>query len=223
MSTVLGQEHDLRTRDAVEAELRWTPQISAPGKIGVSVDDGVVTLTGEVSSYAEKLAAGKAALRTLGVSAIANDVVVKYSDKTYSDTHLAGDARDALRLNGSVPRTLDVEVRNHVIFLRGKVDWEYQRRAAQRSVEHLPGVRGVINDIELRPRAHSAETHAKIREALVRNAITDANRIEVTVRGTTVTLAGSVSSFAEKRQAGLAAWSSPHVETVNNDLRVIAQ
>lgn len=222
MSTALQKETDLKTRDAVEAELRWTPQISAPGKIGVSVDDGVVTLTGEVASYAEKLAAGKAALRTRGVTAIANDVAVRYSDKMYSDTHLASDARDALRLNGSIPRDLDVEVRNHVIFLRGKVDWEYQRRAAQRSVEHLPGVSGVINDIELRPRVQSAETHAMIREALIRNANTDANRIVVTVHGTTVTLTGTVSSFAEKRQAGLAAWASPHVETVHNDLEVVA-
>ena len=222
MSTMLQKESDLKTRDAVEAELRWTPQLSAPGKIGVAVDDGVVTLTGEVESYAEKLAAGKAALRTRGVTAIANDVVVQYSDKTYSDSHLAADARDALRLNGSIPRDLDVEVRNHVIFLRGKVDWEYQRRAAQRTVEHLPGVSGVINDLELRPRVQSAETHAMIREALVRNANTDANRIVVTVHGTTVTLTGTVSSFAEKRQAGLAAWASPHVETVHNDLEVVA-
>jgi osmotically-inducible protein OsmY len=221
MSTLLQHDSDYKTREAVEAELRWTPQLSDAARIGVAVHDGVVTLSGEVSSYAEKIAAGKAALRTRGVTAIANDVSVRYSSNTYSDAHLASDATDALRLNGLVPRQgIDLEVRNHIVFLTGTVDWDYQRRAAERSVEHLPGTHGVVNDVKLRSRVSSGETHDKIRKALVRSANIDANRIAVTIDGTAVTLTGTVSSFAEKKQAALAVWSSPEVMTVHNELKI---
>lgn len=222
MSTLLQKnDSDYKTREAVEAELRWAPQISDAASIGVTVTDGVVTLLGEVPTYSQKLAAGKVALRTRGVTAIANDLVVRYGGHAYSDATLAGDANDALRLNASLPKgSVDVEVRDHIIRLTGTVDWEFQRRTAERSVEHLAGTHGVVNDIALRPRVVSSETHAKIREALVRNANVDANHIVVTVNGTTVTLTGTVSSFAEKRQAGLAAWSSPHVHSVHNQLQI---
>lgn len=221
MSTVLQHDSDFKTREAVEAELRWTPQLADAAEIGVAVHDGVVTLSGEVPSYAQKVAAGKAALRTRGVTAIANDVSVRYDDQMYSDAHLAGDAKDALRLNSLVPRdVIDLEVRNHVIFLTGKVDWEYQRRAAQRSVEGLRGAHGVVNDIGLKPRVESGETHDKIRKALVRTANIDANRINVSVNGSAVTLTGTVSSYAEKKQAAIAVWSSPAVKTVHNELKI---
>lgn len=221
MSTVLNHDSDYKTREAVEAELRWTPQLADAAEIGVAVHDGVVTLSGEVSTYAQKVAAGKAALRTKGVTAIANDVSVRYSEQMYSDAHLAGDAKDALRLNSLVPRTgISLEVRNHVIFLSGRVDWEFQRRAAEHSVGGLRGAHGVVNDIALTTRVAAAETHDKIRKALVRNANIDANRINVSVNGTSVTLTGTVSSYAEKKQAAIAVWSSPDVKTVHNELKI---
>jgi osmotically-inducible protein OsmY len=222
MSTLLRNDGDYQTREAVEAELRWSPKITDAAKIGVTVVDGIVTLWGEVSSYYEKLAAGKAALRTRGVTAIANDITVRHGPDVYSDARLARDAQEALRLNVKVPRNrVDVEVRDHRVVLTGTVDWEYQRRAAQRVVETLHGVKGVTNDIELSPRVASEETYAKIRDALVRNANVDATHIMVNVEGTDVTLTGTVSSAAEKRLAGLAAWSSPHVRWVQNQLRVV--
>lgn len=222
MSTLLQEETDYKTRDAVEAELRWTPQIVDAAQIGVAVDGGVVTLSGEVPTYPQKLAAGKAALRTKGVTAIANDIQVVVGDKTYTDAHLAEDARNALRLNGSVPRDrVEVEVRKHIVYLTGTVEWDYQRRAAQRSVEGLFGAQQVINEVKLTPRASSSETHALIRSALVRNANVDANHIVVTINGSTATLTGTVSSSEEKRQAGLAAWRSPHINWVHNELRVV--
>ena len=221
MKTVVQRESDYETREAVEAELRWTPELSDAADIGVAVHGGVVTLTGEVPSYPEKVVAGKAALRTKGVTAIANDVTVRYNAKLYSDAHLACDARDALRLNALVPRYgVSLEVRNHVIFLSGLVDWEFQRRAAEHAVEHLPEAQDVVNDIALRPGTASGETHDRIRDALVRSANIDANRINVLVEGTTVTLTGTVSSFAEKKRAALAVWSSPNVKTVHNELRI---
>ena len=221
MSTLLQHDSDYKTREEVEAELRWTPQLVGAAQIGVAVHDGVVTLSGEVSSYAEKVVAGKAALHTNGVTAIANDVSVRYGSKTYSDAHLAADAKDALRLNALVPReVIELEVRSHIVFLTGIVDWEYQRRAAEHCVEHLPGTQGVVNDIALRSRIASDETHEKIRNALVRSANIDANRIKVTVDGTAVTLTGTVSSFAEKKRAAIAVWSSPDVMTVHNELTI---
>jgi osmotically-inducible protein OsmY len=221
MSAVLHNDGDYETREAVEAELRWSPQISDAAQIGVSVADGIVTLSGEVSSYAQRVEAGKAALRTRGVTAISNDLTVHPGSRPYSDARLAAEIRDALRLNIKVPRDgVDVEVRDHRVILTGTVDWEFQRRAAERTVEGLRGVQGVQNDIELSPRAPSEETHAMIRAALVRNANVDANHIVVDVEGTDVTLTGTVSSAAEKRIAGLAAWSSPHVRWVLNELKV---
>lgn len=221
MSALLHNDGDYETREAVEAELRWSPQISDAAQIGVSVADGIVTLSGEVSSYAQRVAAGKAALRTRGVTAIANDLTVHHGPQANSDAGLAAEIREALRLNIKVPRdSVDVEVRNHRVLLTGTVDWEFQRRAAERAVEGLRGVQSIENGIELSPRIASEETHAMIRAALVRNANVDANHIVVNVEGTDVTLTGTVSSAAEKRIAGLAAWSSPHVRWVRNELRV---
>ena len=198
MSTVLQHDTDYKTREAVEAELHWSPQVHEDSQVGVSVREGIVTLSGEVSSYAEKNAAGKAALRTSGVTAIANDLKIRHTSKIDSDGRLAQDARDALRLNVVIPRdAVEVEVRNHIVYLTGMVDWEYQRKAAKRTVRVLDGTHGVVNDILLPPRVSSSETHAKIRNALVRNATIDADRIQVNVTGTTVTLTGTVSSFTE--------------------------
>jgi osmotically-inducible protein OsmY len=220
MSTVLEHDSDYKTREAVEAELGWTPQLDE-AQIGVAVHHGIVTLSGEVSSFAQKVAAGKAALRTRGVTAIANDVTVRYNPEMYSDAQLAADAKLALQLNSLIPRDcIDVEVRSHVIFLTGTVDWEYQRRAAHNLAQRLHGANGVVNHIELKPRVASGETHDKIRKALVRNANIDANRINVSIEGTAVTLTGTVSSYAEKKQAALAVWSSPSVTTVHNELRI---
>ncbi|MFL6091008.1 MAG: BON domain-containing protein [Aeromicrobium sp.] len=223
MNTLLQHDSDYKIREEVEAELRWAPELYDAARIGVSVHNGVVTLSGEVPSYPEKVVAGKAALRTKGVTAIANDLIVRYNSTIYSDAHLAGEAQDALRLNALVPRRgIEIEVRSHVIFLGGAVDWDYQRQAAEHSLEHLPGVHDVVNDITLRARAASGDTHDKIRRALVRSANIDANRINVEVDGTAVTLTGTVSSFAEKKQAAIAVWSSPNVKTVHNELMIEA-
>jgi osmotically-inducible protein OsmY len=167
--------------------------------------------------------AGKTALRTRGVSALANDILVHHITDPRTDSDIALAAHNVLRWNSEIPKdSVKVDVEDHVITLTGEVDWHFQRQTAVRLVEHLIGVKDVRNRITLKPRpqANAGETEAMIRRALIRNASIDAGRIHAAVSGTRVVLTGHASSYAEKRQAELAAWSSPHVEDVDNQIIV---
>lgn len=225
MSIALENKTDFATREAVERELRWAPQIREAAGIGVAVHDGVVSLTGEVGSFAELTAAGRIALRTRGVTSIANDLSVRHATATPTDAELAENVRNVLRLNTNVPSdAVEAEVSNHIVTLSGSVDWNYQRRAACQAVEVLRGVRAVRDLITLRPRANladAAHAHQEIQAAFVRNANLDAGRVRVQVQGSTATLTGTVSSYAERKAAEHAAWSSPHIASVVNKLRVV--
>jgi len=223
MRTSLKHHSDYDTRAAVEAELRWAPELSDAEDIGVAIFEGIVRLTGEVPTYAQKIAAGTAALQAAGVTAVVNQLSVRCGNEAFSDARLARDAKDALRLNALVPRDgIEIEVRSHVIHLSGAADWDYQRRVAQQAVEALRGAHGVVNAIVLRPRVAAGETHDKIRKALVRNANIDARRINVSVDGTAVTLTGTVSSHAQRTRAEIVAWASPNIKTVHNELAIQA-
>ena len=222
MSTSVIHPNDTTIRDAVEAELDWSPEVADAAKIGVAVHDGVVTLTGLVSSYAQKLAAGRAALDTRGVTALANDIAVSCGVR-HDDGDIAERARDALRLNAKVPlNRIHIQVSSGIVTLSGKVDWEFQRRAAHQTVASLDGVLGIADLVELPPRPSSTRTKSDIRAAFSRLANLDANHVEVEVDGTTVRLTGQVSSYSEKRAASRAAAGSPHVTFVDNELRVVS-
>lgn len=211
---------DIVTRDLVEAEINWSSQIKEPSRIAVAVHDGVVTLTGDVPSYTEKVSAAKAALRTRGVVAVANDINVVIGRQT-GDTDLAERAAHALALDSSVPAdNVHVEVSHGVITLTGTVPWNFQRDAARAVITRLTGAREVVNNLALMPRASSVETKSHIEAAFQRQAHLDAGKLDVTVNGTTVTLTGTVSSNAEKQAANSAAWHSPHVSNVINHLRI---
>lgn len=221
MNTSMLHANDIRTRNAVEAELAWSPQIPDSASIGVAVHDGVVTLTGTVSSYSQRIAAAVAALDIRGVTAVANDIEVVYGAR-HDDTAIAEQARDVLRNDVRVPEdAVDVQVTHGVITLSGTVDWQFQRAAAYRAVEGLPGIKGVLEEIKLVPRVSSSDTDDRVRSALERLADLDADRIHVEVDGTTVTLRGEVSSYLEKQAAARAAWNSPHVLHVANELRIV--
>ncbi|MDQ1439696.1 MAG: hypothetical protein QOK43_3325 [Acidimicrobiaceae bacterium] len=212
---------DMELRRDVEQQLEWEPSIDGR-RIGVTVVDGIVTLTGVVGSYSEKWKAERVVERLAGVRGIANDIVVEPTAER-NDTDIAKAAVDALKWNVLVPSDrIKVKVENGWVRLTGEVNWDYQRRAAERAVRDLPGVKGITNLIAVVPGVAPEQVKKKIEEALTREALLDAKGIEVDVSGSTVTLRGTVRSWAERREAEMAAWSAPGVSEVRNQISVRA-
>lgn len=215
------KDTDHVTQEDVIEELAWSPEVNDT-RIGVSVLDGAVTLSGEVESHAERNAAVRAAMRVAGVSVVADELDVRRNARAqHTDTEIAAAIRDSLKWTSKIPGdSVKVEVRDHVAVLTGHVTYEFQRREAAKLVGNVIGVQHVQNRIELTPRASAEETGEHIRRALIRNAATDAGAIRVTTVGTDVTLAGTVRTWLERSEAARAAWSSPHVTAVHNKIEV---
>ena len=220
MATTAQSRSDNSIRDDVLLELKWDPKISSANDIAVAVKDGVVTLSGFVPSFWEKDAAEKAVKRVYGVRGIANDIQVKLFWRR-TDPEIARDAVHELESHVSIPADgIKVTVKDGWVTLEGTVDWEYQSSVAESAMKKLKGVSGVTNKIQVRPKASAAEVRSKIEEALRRSAELDARRITVAIEGSTVKLYGSVSSWAERDEAGRAAGSAPGTTMVENHILV---
>jgi osmotically-inducible protein OsmY len=205
-------------QERVTNELVWDPQVTS-SNIGVTSNDGVVTLNGFVNSYAERLAAEEAALRVQGTRGVANELIVRLAGERI-DPDIAKDAVHALSFNLSVPKCIKITVRNGHVTLDGSCEWQFQRRAAENAVQHIPGVKGVTNYVVVKPHLSAALVREKIEAALRRNAIIDSKNIRVLTSGSKVTLSGRVPSYAERREAEHAAWAAPGVSEVVNDVIV---
>jgi len=216
---------EIRTDEEIQkdvlAEFKWDARV-LPNEIGVAVNDGVVTLTGWVDSYAKRWGAEEAAYRVRGVKAVANDVEVRLpgsSERTDSD--IAAAAVRALQWDNLVPADrINVTVSKGWVTLKGEVEWQYQKENAERDVRKLWGVKGVSNLITVKPRVRASELKDKIEQALVRSVKTDAERITVEVEGSKVILEGTVRSWAEREEAERATWLAPGVTSVDNRITI---
>lgn len=214
--------NELKLRDDILDELAYEPIVDA-AHIGVAVDQNVITLTGHVSSYAQKLAAVAAVRRVKGVHGIADEIeVVDLAQARTSDDELVKRAINVLSWDSVVPsEAIQATVHNGLVTLTGKVNWQYQKSSAERGVRRLSGVRGVINNIEIEPHARAENVKGKIEAALKRHAEVEAREIRVSVRDDSeVLLEGKVQSWDEKVAVENAAWSAPGVKNVRDRLIV---
>lgn len=218
---------DETLQSMVMAELEWEPRVNA-AHIGVAARNGVVTLSGFVESYAEKLTAEEAARRVHGVQAIAEEIAVRLpSAHKRSDDEIAERALRILNWDIEVPdRRIQVKVEKGVVTLTGDVDRQFQRDAAQQDVRKLSGVVLVRNEITLKPKGGPAVDptllHGQIENAFRRNAELEASHIDIAVAGGKVTLRGRVKTRWERDTAENSAWAAPGVTQVNNQLLVQA-
>ena len=211
---------DSQLRQDIIDELEFDPSFNGE-HIGVVVDKNIVTLTGHVNSYAEKLAAIAAARRVKGVHAIAESIEDRYSyqNKTVDDqvAKRASENWDVVVPTNAV----DVLVQDGWVTLSGNVNWYYEKISAEDDVRKLSGVRGVTNKIAIRPPVDSANVKSKIESALKRHAEVEANAIRVTVQnGNKVVLEGKVDNWDERRAVENAAWSAPGVASVEDRLTI---
>lgn len=215
------KESDRHLREAVLRQLEWDPQVTSKD-ISVAVADNVVTLTGFVHHYSEKYAAEKAAKSVYGVRSVADDIEVKLGTMR-SDPEIARDLAQATKLDVALPENgIKTTVQDGFVTLEGAVEWHFQRARLEAAARNVPGVRGVMNHIAIKPKPVSTvDVLHSIEDALRRNAEVDARRIMVSAKDGQVHLYGSVRSWIEREEAEHAAWAAPGVTDVVDHISVM--
>jgi osmotically-inducible protein OsmY len=203
--------------------LAWEPKVHAT-QIGVSVDSGLVMLSGIVHSYAEKWAAGRAAERVKGVRALMDEITVKLSHEFQrGDLEIARAAISALEWDAMVPRDrIKVIVQEGWITLDGTVDLNFQKAEAENVVANLLGVKGVTNRIEVSALVSPRNARREIKKALERSTKVDPKAVSVELDGNKVILSGAVKSWRERKEAERAAWAAPGISDVENKIEIAA-
>lgn len=211
---------DTQIKQDVELELRFDPSINA-AKIGVTVDNGAVSLLGGVDTYAQKWAAEAAAKRVGGVRILATDLKVELlADHARSDPGIAAAIQSALAWNVQVPKSILAKVQDGWVTLEGECVKNYQREAAELAVRCLVGVVGVSNGIALVQQTSETEIKLQVEAALQRQAKSDAKSIVVATSGGKVTLSGHASSWQAIEDAAAAAWTAPGVTQVQDNIQM---
>lgn len=210
---------NLQTR--VQDALHWEPLLNKT-EIGVLADDGIVTLTGFVDSYAKKIKAEEIVKFTKGVKAVIEKIEVKFgTNGAVSDSEIAHEIVNALKWNWEIPNdAVKVKVENAWVTLEGELQWNYQRETAKRLVDNLLGVSGVTNKISIKTELHDKIEKDLVMAAINRNWAVNSDEIEVKVVDKKVILTGLVRSLYQKHQAEKAVWSTPGVWFVENNLEV---
>jgi osmotically-inducible protein OsmY len=204
-------------RDVQDA-IKWEPLLHA-AEIGVTVQDGVITLTGVVDNYAKKLEAETAAKNVVGVKAVIEKITIKSDSLNKSDNEIATEVLKALEENWQLPgQLINVKVENGVVTLGGELNWNYQKEVAKKVISSLGGVIGVVNNISIKPETHNEIEKKAVELALERNWAIHNLNIKVNVVGTKVILSGTVNSLYQKEEAGKIAWNVPGVWIVDNEL-----
>jgi osmotically-inducible protein OsmY len=222
MAQAIVKKTDAEVQQDVIRELKWDTRVDETD-VGVEVDNGIITLTGTVSSWGKRLAAEEAAHRVRGVLDVANDIVVKVPGTGgRTDTEIAQAVRNALVWDVFVPDTrIQSTVSDGVVALKGDVDSWIQRDDAERVVRNLAGVRGMRNDIVVKPpKVAASEVRKSIENALDRQAEREAERIRLEVLDGKVTLFGTVHSWTERQAVVGAAKGTPGVRSVDDKLRI---
>lgn len=212
---------DVGLKNAVEAELAWVPSVDA-AHIGVTAENGIVTLSGHVPTYAQKLAVEKAVKRIKGVRGLAEELEVRLlASFGNDDDEVAKRVANILDWGVSVPKdSVKVQVTAGIVTLSGEVDWQFQRIGAEQGVRLLNGVRGLSNQITVKPHVEAQDVKRRIESALARQAHVEASNIRVTVDGTNVRLDGKVKAWAERDTIERAAWAAPGVRTVDDHVAI---
>lgn len=208
-------------RDDVAAELADDPRVDA-ARIGVAVDDGVVTLSGMVPSFFQKWAAEEAVKRVKGVIAVAERIEVDLPDAhRRSDTDIAHAIADAFYWDASLPDTIQATVQNGAVTLTGQAQWNAEREEAERIARRIAGVKDIRNFVVLHETVAQHDIRTQLQRMLHRAAQVDANNIAIETAGSEVTLTGNVHSWYERNEASRAAWSVKGVTAVHNRITVL--